>query len=91
MNEEVARLERLLEYEREKLRRVQAQVDEYIRINRVQFEVSFNEGCKSKNDSFQKSHIIKGSVGGWPEAIGVLVFVCNRADAIRDHIQKLIK
>ncbi|KAE9554050.1 hypothetical protein FO519_002746 [Halicephalobus sp. NKZ332] len=50
---------------------------------------AFSNGETGPTDA-EKTHVIKGSIGGWPEAIGVLVFVCNRADALKDHLQKLI-
>ncbi|TKR81212.1 hypothetical protein L596_015123 [Steinernema carpocapsae] len=34
---------------------------------------------------------LKDKLERWIEPIPVLVFVCNRADAIRNHIEKLIK
>uniref|UniRef100_A0AC34Q4N6 Alpha-1,3-mannosyl-glycoprotein 2-beta-N-acetylglucosaminyltransferase n=1 Tax=Panagrolaimus sp. JU765 TaxID=591449 RepID=A0AC34Q4N6_9BILA len=70
LNEEVTRLEKLLAFERERIRQLQARVDEF---------------AKQQN-----RNVPKGSIGGWPEPIGVLVFVCNRAEAIRNHLQKLL-
>uniref|UniRef100_A0A915EA00 Alpha-1,3-mannosyl-glycoprotein 2-beta-N-acetylglucosaminyltransferase n=1 Tax=Ditylenchus dipsaci TaxID=166011 RepID=A0A915EA00_9BILA len=34
---------------------------------------------------------VKENVGLWKEPIAVLVFVCNRADALRNHVEKLLR
>lgn len=86
LNEEVTRLEKLLAFERERIRQLQARVDEFAK----QQNVSFVFGFHISISCFFQRNVPKGSIGGWPEPIGVLVFVCNRAEAIRNHLQKLL-
>lgn len=73
----VTRLERLLEDEKRRIAELDAQFNS-LSIERKQ------KGGRSKG-------FVLPFDGEWGEPIPVLVFVCNRSNAIRNHLQKLLK
>ncbi|CAP34231.2 Protein CBR-GLY-13 [Caenorhabditis briggsae] len=75
--ESATRLERLLEFERKKIQELTEDVKQ-IR-------------ARKKSGHLTMEEMVSPELKHWKEPIPVLVFSCNRAQAVRDHVQKLIK
>lgn len=69
----VTRLERLLEFEKEKIEELNEDL----------------KSLQSKNEELEQ--MVSPEFRVWNDPIPVLVFSCNRAQAVRDHVQKLIR
>ncbi|GMT32297.1 hypothetical protein PFISCL1PPCAC_23594, partial [Pristionchus fissidentatus] len=49
------------------------------------------EAAQRANHQLGESGEVAPFSGAWPDPIAILVFVCNRADAIRNHLEHLIR
>uniref|UniRef100_A0AC34FPA7 Alpha-1,3-mannosyl-glycoprotein 2-beta-N-acetylglucosaminyltransferase n=1 Tax=Panagrolaimus sp. ES5 TaxID=591445 RepID=A0AC34FPA7_9BILA len=66
--------------------------EEIERLQRLlEYERKKLQAVESRVDEYIKDNTNQNSVPTtWHEPIGILVFVCNRAEALRQHVQKLI-
>uniref|UniRef100_A0A914DP34 Alpha-1,3-mannosyl-glycoprotein 2-beta-N-acetylglucosaminyltransferase n=1 Tax=Acrobeloides nanus TaxID=290746 RepID=A0A914DP34_9BILA len=80
---EVRRLEQIVDTEHDKIVEVDKKIENYIRAKRVRLERSHFSPEVHKN--------LTEVVQAWQEPIVTLVLVCNRVDAIRNHLLKLLK